>query len=371
MKRLLILHIVILAVLTCIAETNWQTDFLAKHDLSSLIRPDSVATDDVYSWWTDSAKQDWLAHGNTPKEDKWFHLPEPLGFRGDNYQRFEIHFDSVYKSSPTEYGIHGKIRCQDTILFISGRIMIDSVVPYHDTLHSVDQFFLITDFGNIHAHYNFFAYRCPPLVARLFGEATYGYLIHNDSVFYDTIEFFYDGYYNNQYTGKWVYLDTGDTLTCNWGNFRIPQSDGLDIGDGVFSPAKEYRDNGWNSYVNGTDSIWWEETIDCKSYSDVWTYPEFPGGNDALFKWLSENVHFPAVAWLPDGRVVVQFIVKKDGSIAEIEVVRSSGYEILDETALQVISSMPNWIPGTSNGEPADMRHIVPIRFTDAAKDHY
>ena len=367
MKRLFILHIILLATLACLAETDWQTSFLEKYDLSyTIIHPDSIPTDGVYSWWTDSAKQNWLSYGNTPMQDYWAYRPEPLGYRGDNYRRFEIHLDSIYKSFQDEYFVHGKIRCHDTILAINGRIMIDSVVPYHDTLYGVDQgWYKITDFGRIYAHYNFGAYMCPFPVARLFGKVTYDYLIHNDSLFYDAIELVADGYYNNQYTGKWVYMDSGDTLTCNWGDFRIPQSEGLDIGAGEFGPIDEYLDNGWRSYVNGTDSTWWKESIDCEHYSDVWKDPKFPGGNEALLKWLSENVHYPSIGWTnpPEGRVLVQFLVRKDGSISEAEIVRSSGYDFLDQEVLRVILSMPNWIPGTCNGEPIGMRYVIPINY--------
>lgn len=366
MKRLLVLHTIFLVALICIAENDWQTSFLEKNDLSyTIIHPDFIPTYETYSWWTDSAKQDWLSNGNTPLPDRWFKKPVPLGFRGDNYQRFEIHFDSVRKKYPDEYFVHGKIRYCDSVLAISGHIMIDSVVPKKGLLYSVDQLIQVTDFGRIYAHYSFTAYTCPFPKSRLFGTVTYDYLIHNDSVFYNAIELMTDGYHNNQYTGKLVYLGSGDTLTCNWGDFRIPQSQSLDIGAGEFSPAEEYRDNGWLSYVNSTDSAWWQQPIDCEQYSDVWKNPEFPGGNDALLKWLSENVRYPQIGWTnpPVGKVIVQFLVHKNGSISDVEVVRSSGYDFLDKEALQVIMSMPDWIPGTCNGEPIGMRYVVPINF--------
>lgn len=73
--------------------------------------------------------------------------------------------------------------------------------------------------------------------------------------------------------------------------------------------------------------------------------PEFPGGQQAMFKYLSENVKYPTIAHENriQGRVVVQFVVNKDGSISEVEVVRSGGDPSLDKEAVRLISSMPNW----------------------------
>ena len=73
---------------------------------------------------------------------------------------------------------------------------------------------------------------------------------------YDAMMIVADGYENNQYTGKWVYLSTGDTLTCNWGDFRIPQSHALDIGTGLFYPSEDYYDFGWKTYLDMDNHSW-------------------------------------------------------------------------------------------------------------------
>lgn len=365
MNRLSLLFIGFLAVLACYAEDDRQTAFLEKYDLSlSIIRPDSVPTNDTYSWWTDSVKQRWLDQGQSPKQDRWNSLPEPLGYRGDNYQRFEIHFDTVYQSSPSEYTIRGKIRCHDSIFAAQGHIIIDSVVPLTNPPYDLTEYFNVTEFGSIYAHYSLSAYQCPIAVARLFGSSQYYYLIHNDSIFYDKLESVADGYCNNQYTGFWVYLDSHDTLTCNWGDFRIPQSLGFDIGAGDFSPAHAYRVNGWENYSYNANSGWWRDSIDCETYSDSWIQPEFPGGQEALFKWLKDNLHYPVTTEpFYAGKTVVQFLVHKDGTLSDFEVVRSSGYDLLDDTAIRCLSTMPDWTPGTLNGEPIAMRYFIPITF--------
>ena len=71
--------------------------------------------------------------------------------------------------------------------------------------------------------------------------------------------------------------------------------------------------------------------------------PEFPGGQQALFKYLSDNVKYPTIAQENgiQGRVICQFVVNKDGNIVDVEVVRSGGDPSLDKEAIRVIKSMP------------------------------
>ena len=77
----------------------------------------------------------------------------------------------------------------------------------------------------------------------------------------------------------------------------------------------------------------------------VESMPEFPGGQQALFKYLSDNIKYPVIAQENgiQGRVICQFTVNKDGSIVDIEVVRSGGHPSLDKEAVRVIKTMPKW----------------------------
>ena len=97
----------------------------------------------------------------------------------------------------------------------------------------------------------------------------------------------------------------------------------------------------------------------------VETMPEFPGGQQALFKYLSENVKYPAIAQENgiQGRVICQFVVNKDGSIVEVEVVRSGGDASLDKEAVRVIKSMPKWKPGKQRGKAVRVKYTVPVNF--------
>lgn len=93
--------------------------------------------------------------------------------------------------------------------------------------------------------------------------------------------------------------------------------------------------------------------------------PEFPGGQQALFKYLSENVKYPVIAQESgiQGRVVCQFVVNIDGSISDIEVVRSGGDASLDKEAVRVIKSMPKWTPGMQRGKTVRVKLTLPVNF--------
>lgn len=107
-----------------------------------------------------------------------------------------------------------------------------------------------------------------------------------------------------------------------------------------------------------------EEPLD-EVFTVVETMPEFPGGNQALFKYLLENVRYPVVTGelRMEGRAIVQFTVYRTGEIVDAEVVRSSGWKPLDNEALRLVNSMPNWNPGKQRGKPVSVRYTVPVNF--------
>jgi TonB family protein len=101
-----------------------------------------------------------------------------------------------------------------------------------------------------------------------------------------------------------------------------------------------------------------------KPFDVVEQMPQFPGGPAALMEFLSKNVKYPQEAYKNgiQGRVIVTFVINKDGSISDAKVVKSVDPQ-LDEEALRVVHSMPNWIPGRQNGEPVNVKYTVPITF--------
>ena len=107
------------------------------------------------------------------------------------------------------------------------------------------------------------------------------------------------------------------------------------------------------------------EGQDCDSiYIVVETMPQFPGGPNELMKYLSENTKYPesAKANKIEGRVFVSFVIEKDGSVTNAEVMRGIDKEC-DAEAVRVVSSMPKWQPGTQNGEAVRCRFTVPFIF--------
>lgn len=93
--------------------------------------------------------------------------------------------------------------------------------------------------------------------------------------------------------------------------------------------------------------------------------PEFPGGTQELMKYLAQNIKYPVIAQENgiQGRVICQFVVNKDGSICDIDVVRSSGDASLDKEAVRVIKSMPKWKPGQQRGKAVRVKFTLPVNF--------
>ena len=100
-----------------------------------------------------------------------------------------------------------------------------------------------------------------------------------------------------------------------------------------------------------------------KVYDLVDEMPSFPGGLEELYKWIDNNVQYPAVARENGiGRVIVKFIVEKDGSLSDSTVIRSV-HPIVDREALRLVGQMPKWNPGKRAGIPVRVRCCLPIKF--------
>ena len=92
--------------------------------------------------------------------------------------------------------------------------------------------------------------------------------------------------------------------------------------------------------------------------------PEYPGGMQALFEFLKENIKYPEDAQKQkvEGRVLAKFVVETDGSISNIEVVKHA-FPSLDAEAVRVIQAMPKWSPGKQKGQAVRVKYVVPINF--------
>jgi protein TonB len=92
--------------------------------------------------------------------------------------------------------------------------------------------------------------------------------------------------------------------------------------------------------------------------------PMFPGGQEAMYKWLSEHINYPAAASEEgvQGRVVVEFIITKTGAVENVHVVRGR-HPALDKEAVRVVKAMPKWTPGRNNGQPVKVTYTLPVSF--------
>ena len=99
-------------------------------------------------------------------------------------------------------------------------------------------------------------------------------------------------------------------------------------------------------------------------FSVVENEPEYPGGEDAMYKFLTKNLQYPktAIEKNIEGIVIVEFVVEKDGKLSNIKVIRSVSPE-LDSEAVRVISKMPKWKPGTQRGKKVRSTFRLPINF--------
>lgn len=101
-----------------------------------------------------------------------------------------------------------------------------------------------------------------------------------------------------------------------------------------------------------------------KVFDIVEQMPEYPGGQAALFEFISKNVKYPddAVKKKVEGKVFVTFVVDTDGKITDVSLMRKV-FPSLDAEAVRVISAMPNWIPGKQKGQVVRVKYTVPIMF--------
>jgi len=118
--------------------------------------------------------------------------------------------------------------------------------------------------------------------------------------------------------------------------------------------------------LHSDDIIRKEDFDDEKIYKifQIEVYPEFPGGDKELKKFLENNLVYPEDTKENriEGRVLVSFVVNKDGRISDVEVMRSV-HHILDEEAVRIVKAMPKWIPGKHFDMPINVRFSLPIEF--------
>lgn len=182
-------------------------------------------------------------------------FPEPLGFIGNNYQRFYIHYTSVTKSkvNPLVYLVKGKTQVKNNICSFHGTVtikeaklfpytgerLVDEPEPHHFKQGSItSEVIFYEDSSQNNSGY---------IKGNLITDF---YIDKENNIKYDALMFVADGFRNNQCKAMWTSYKTGLRKKCNWGDFRIPDAQDLDVGAGLFSVDDKYLRNGWETYMN-------------------------------------------------------------------------------------------------------------------------
>ena len=140
-------------------------------------------------------------------------------------------------------------------------------------------------------------------------------------------------------------------------------ADDADVEETVIASSEETGQAVEVKYVPVT--VVEEEPEEQTIFEVVEQMPEFPnGGMAGLMQFLSKNIKYPTIAQEngTQGRVTVQFVVNKDGSIVDAKVIRGVD-PYLDKEALRVIGTMPKWKPGMQRGKPVRVKYTVPVMF--------
>ena len=159
----------------------------------------------------------------------------------------------------------------------------------------------------------------------------------------------------------------GDSLNAD--NFVVVEADD-DFVDAE-SPTTRYDKSEDNTALAREETREHEEVqahqseTSNKVYDVAEQMPQFPGGPQALFEYLSRNIKYPVEAEENgiQGRVVVSIVIERDGSVSDVKVVKSVAPS-LDKEAVRVISSMPKWIPGKQNGSAVRVKYTMPVTFS-------
>lgn len=235
MIRLLCFNlIIIISSILTFGQSN-EIDFLDKiceYDYSKVLLPDTINIDNEF-----------ISTNHT----------EPLGYFGDNYYRFYIHFISIIKDrdNPLSYYVYGKSRLKENISEFQGKITIRECRIFNEgDIPEYKQGLVIAD-------YVFYENSRRNGSGKFIGKLTSNFYIDtNGNIRYDALTFGADGFENNTYEGNWISYKSKKLYKCNWGDYRIPDSNKLDQGAAEFSPSNEYIKNGWEELVRNRELLY-------------------------------------------------------------------------------------------------------------------
>jgi len=174
-------------------------------------------------------------------------FPEPLGYIGENFQRFYIHYTSVLKNktNPYVYNVTGKTKVKNTISKFKGTIEILNAKLSNNTDDKRYKRGFIT------CKIAFYEDSTENSSGTIIGKLKTNFCIDKQNrINYDTINLIEDGYSNNQCEAFWTSYKTRKSKKCNWGDFRIPDSKDLDIGAGYIVINNKFMKFGWQTFVD-------------------------------------------------------------------------------------------------------------------------
>lgn len=118
------------------------------------------------------------------------------------------------------------------------------------------------------------------------------------------------------------------------------------------------------------NNLWAQSSSNATASKTIEVMPEFPGGQEGLYKYLSENVHYPdsAIKYGKEAMVKVKFLILEDGSIDSVQTKQQFGYG-LNKEAERVVAAMPKWKPGRNGEMPVRVYFQVPIKFSLSEDD--
>lgn len=248
MKQFLLIFSLLISVST-FGQEGKTKDFLSEiknYDISSLLTLKKIQTED---------------------DTIYVERLEPLGYIGDNYQRFYIHFISVIQNpnNKLEYFVYGKTSVKNNICSFQGRMIIKESNTY------VESDMPPLKEGFVKGEYEFFEDSKQKETGFLKGTFRTDFYIDKKGIIkYNALIFVADGFDNNQFEGTWTSYKTGKSKKCNWGDYRIPDSKELDCGTAEFMPLEKYYTSDWLGYMiekkatkniinNSEKNIWWKE----------------------------------------------------------------------------------------------------------------
>lgn len=184
---------------------------------------------------------------------------ERLGFIGRDYERIQIHFNSIIQNydNPFEYFVYGKSKVKDNICEFQGSLVILETSYVKDDNHpDIQTAYIAGDFA--------FFEDASCLHSGIFrGEfVSFIYIGEDGTLYYNDIDSEQGSFSNNLFTGDWFQYNSDLVQPCNWGDKRIPGAGDLDIGLDSFNPSFRFLENGWKDYLEEKESDevdeWWK-----------------------------------------------------------------------------------------------------------------